>query len=235
MSYFTREDLPFYYELYSNFAVGDAYYQSTFTCTCPNRLHLFAGSNGLSVGQEASMENNEPTPGFDWVTMGEQLEEAGVSWRNYQEEDNFDDNGFAWFDNYMNAKSGDALFDKGMHREKDAIEAFEKDVKDNTLPQVSWIIAPANKSGEVERGAKRRANSAVSSDENRACSYLRTRRASSVSTSIILIPHPNPFRDLLRSSQSTLPTTPLPGRISPPGYSRPSRPTQTSTPSPCLS
>mmetsp|Transcript_19893 Transcript_19893/g.41555 ORF Transcript_19893/g.41555 Transcript_19893/m.41555 type:complete len:717 (+) Transcript_19893:1-2151(+) len=146
MSYFTREDLPFYYELYDHFAVGDAYYQSTFTCTCPNRLHLFAGSNGLSVGQEASMENNEPTPGFDWVTMGEQLEEAGISWRNYQQEDNFDDNGFAWFDTYMNAQEGDALYDKGMKRELDAILAFERDVKADSLPQVSWIIAPAEKS-----------------------------------------------------------------------------------------
>jgi phospholipase C len=92
------------------------------------------------------MENSEPTPGFDWVTMGELLEEAGISWRNYQETDNFDDNGFAWFDNYMTAKEGDPLWDKGMKRELDAIKAFENDVKADTLPQVSWIIAPANKS-----------------------------------------------------------------------------------------
>ena len=47
MSYFTREDLPFYYTLYDNFAVGDQYFQSTFTCTCPNRLHFFTGSNAF--------------------------------------------------------------------------------------------------------------------------------------------------------------------------------------------
>ena len=30
--------------------------------------------------------------------MGEILEEANISWRVYMQEDNFDDNGFAWFD-----------------------------------------------------------------------------------------------------------------------------------------
>jgi len=39
------------------------------------------------------------------------------------------------------------------------------------------------------------------SDENHTRSYFRTRRAFSVITSIFLTPYPNPFRDLLRSSQ----------------------------------
>ena len=146
MSYFTREDLPFYYTLYDNFAVGDQYFQSTFTCTCPNRLHFFTGSNGLSVGEAASMENNEPDPGWDWVTMGELLEAKGISWKVYQEADNFDDNGFAWSDTFMKAKEGEPLFDKGMVRQKDAIQALEDDVKNATLPQVSWVVAPADKS-----------------------------------------------------------------------------------------
>jgi phospholipase C len=37
MSYFTREDLPYYYTLYDNFATGDQYFQSTYTATNPNR------------------------------------------------------------------------------------------------------------------------------------------------------------------------------------------------------
>ena len=39
------------------------------------------------------------------------------------------------------------------------------------------------------------------SDGNHTRSYFRTRHASSVTTSIIIIPRPNPFRDSLRSSQ----------------------------------
>jgi phospholipase C len=91
MSYFDRDGLPYYYALYDAFAAGDQYFQSTFTCTCPNREHLFSGSNGLSVGQLANEENNEPVPGFDWVTVAELLEEKDVSWKVYQEADNFDD------------------------------------------------------------------------------------------------------------------------------------------------
>ncbi len=66
MSYFTREDLPYYYTLYDNFAVGDQYYMSTFTSTTPNRLFLFSGSNGLSVdgGEYDILENDEPRPGY---------------------------------------------------------------------------------------------------------------------------------------------------------------------------
>jgi len=54
----------------------------------------------------------------------------------------------------------------------------------------------SKETGEAERGAKRQANNAVSSDKN------RTRRAYSVITSIILIHYPNFFRDSFRSLQT---------------------------------
>ena len=144
MSYMTRADLPFYYALYDAFTAGDEYHQSTFTCTNPNRMHLFTGSNGLSVGQPAVIDNTEPAAGYDWETMGETLEKAGISWKVYQQADNFDDNGFAWFANFKNAKPGNPLYDKGMARVDDLIEAFDADIKAGTLPQVSWIVGPAN-------------------------------------------------------------------------------------------
>lgn len=85
MSYMTRTDLPFYYTLYDNWVAGDHYHQSTFTCTNPNRMHLFTGSNGLSVGENAVIDNTEPNPGYSWITMGEVLEAANVSWKVYQQ------------------------------------------------------------------------------------------------------------------------------------------------------
>eukprot|EP01038_Epipyxis_sp_PR26KG_P011333 gene11333-15197_t len=146
MSYFTRADLPYYYALYDNFVVGDHYFQSTFTCTNPNRMHLFTGSNGLSVGQDAVLENDEPKPGYDWITMGELLENANISWKVYQQADNFDDNAFAWFANYFQSRPGDALFEKGLKRYPSLIQEFENDMKDDNLPSVSFIIAPTRKS-----------------------------------------------------------------------------------------
>ena len=153
MSYFTREDLPYYYTLYDNFAVGDQYFQSSFTATNPNRLHFFSGTSGLSVdkrffkeGRMAVLSNAESILGWDWTTRGEVLEEAKVSWKLYQEADNFNDNGFAWFRNFKVAKAGEPLFDKGLARVDSVLESFANDVKNDALPQVSWIIAPTAKS-----------------------------------------------------------------------------------------
>jgi len=143
-SYMTRSDLPYYYALYDAFTAGDQYHQSTFTCTNPNRMHLFTGSNGLSVGQPAVVDNTEPARGYGWETMGEVLEKAGVSWKVYQEADNFDDNAFQWFTSFKDAKPGSALYDKGMARVDDLIAAFDADMRAGTLPQVSWIVGPAN-------------------------------------------------------------------------------------------
>ena len=49
--------------------------------------------------------------------MAETLQDKGVSWKVYMEEDNFDDNGFAWFDSFQKAKPGSTLYDQGMEYE----------------------------------------------------------------------------------------------------------------------
>ena len=158
MSYFNRTDLPYYYQLADTFTISDSYFQSTFTATCPNREMLFSGSNGLSVAslnpplnpkQYCMLDDSEPTdPGFQWETMAETLMKNNVSWKLYQGNDNFDDNGFAWFDTFRDAKEGDALYDLGMKRVNSTspygfIQAFEQDIINGTLPQVSWLVGPA--------------------------------------------------------------------------------------------
>lgn len=142
MSFFDRSDLPYYYTLADNFVIGDQYFQSTFTSTNPNRLHLFSGSNGLSLNHTAVLDDRESKIGLIWETMGETLERAGVSWRVFQEADNFDDNAFAWFTNYKLAKPGNPLFDNGMSRVLDLETAFRDALSNGSLPQVSYMIAP---------------------------------------------------------------------------------------------
>jgi phospholipase C len=147
MSFFERSDLPYYYALADAFTFGDHYHQSTFTCTCPNREHFFSGSNGLSVQDTfpgyCEMENDEPDPGFPWETMAETLMKANVTWRVFQEQDNFDDNGFAWFESFHKALPGTPLWDNGLYRSMDLVAEFAKAVETDTLPQVSWIVGPA--------------------------------------------------------------------------------------------
>ena len=131
-------------QLYESFVAGDQYFQSTFTCTDPNRLHLFSGSNGLSMGFPPVLDNTEPVPGWKWETMGETLENAGISWKVYEEADNFDDNAFSWFASFQKSKPGSPLFDKGQARSVDLIEDLRADLAAGKLPQVSWIVGPAN-------------------------------------------------------------------------------------------
>ncbi|MFM0210228.1 phospholipase C, phosphocholine-specific [Paraburkholderia sediminicola] len=142
MGYFTRSDLNFYYALADAFTICDQYYASVMTQTNSNRLHVFSGSNGLSVGQSPTLGNLEPAPGFSWPTFAETLEAAGISWKVYQQADNFDDNALAWFQNFKAAPVGSALHRKGLATVPDIAQAFATDIAAGSLPQVSWVIAP---------------------------------------------------------------------------------------------
>jgi phospholipase C len=143
MGFYNRSDLPFYYALSDHFTICDQYFCSTLTNTNPNRLFLFTGSNGLSVGQSPVLDDTESSSGWTWTTYAERLQSAGVSWKVYQQSDNFDDNALAWFASFKQASAGQPLHDRGMATVPNLVAAFQSDVTNNTLPQVSWIVAPA--------------------------------------------------------------------------------------------
>lgn len=146
MAYFNRTDLPYYYALADSFTVGDQYYQSTFTATNPNRLHLFSGSNGLAVPNSGynQLDDSEPKPGFTWETMAETLQAANVSWQVIQMKDNFDDNAFAWFASFNKTKPGEPLWDHGLKDVPDLVDAWTEQVTTDSLPSVTWIVGPAD-------------------------------------------------------------------------------------------
>jgi len=119
MGYYDREDLPFYYALADAFTICDQHFCSSLTGTTPNRLHLWTGT--IREKQDAAsvpnVRNSEVDFGstVNWKTFPERLEEAGVSWRVYQNElsvpsglegegdawlANFSDNPLEWFDQY---------------------------------------------------------------------------------------------------------------------------------------
>jgi phospholipase C len=172
MGYFTRADIPFYYALADAFTICDAYHCSVFGPTNPNRLHLFSGTSGLTVGNEAATvvvnppdEENETADmandskgfkPFEWTTYAERLQKAGIDWRVYQEYDNFGDNALAYFANFragvpqsdlhtrarMHAEGSNAANAKDSRGEH-LVSAFAKDAAENRLPQISWIVASA--------------------------------------------------------------------------------------------
>ncbi|MBK9258958.1 MAG: alkaline phosphatase family protein [Polyangiaceae bacterium] len=74
LSYYTSEDLPFYYWLANEFAIGDRYFSSMAGPTWPNRMYLYAAS---SFG---AAHNTIVTSGN---TLFDYLEQRQVSWKIY--------------------------------------------------------------------------------------------------------------------------------------------------------
>jgi phospholipase C len=174
MGYFTREDIPFYYALADAFTICDAYHCSIFGPTNPNRLFLFSGTSGLAVVQlglqavandddgnwtaDASRDHKD-FAGYGWATYAERLQAAGVSWKLYQEYDNFGDNSLAYFAAFRGLDPASEMHRRGRdwvegstaanadqsHGEH-LIAAFAKDVQADALPAVSWLVAPKSAS-----------------------------------------------------------------------------------------
>ena len=95
--------------------------------------------------------------GYAWTTYPERLQQAGVDWRIYQDmADNFNDNPLAGFRQYRaaHAAGGDApLRERALSTR--TLQDLARDVAAGSLPQVSWIIAPAADSEHPEVSSPR--------------------------------------------------------------------------------
>ncbi len=86
MSYYTEDEIPYYYELYSTFAIGDRYFQSLLGPTYPNRFYLLAGGSYIDTDQQfAETTNRLPMDPQDFKgrSIFNSLDEAGVTWKVY--------------------------------------------------------------------------------------------------------------------------------------------------------
>jgi phospholipase C len=143
MGYFKQQDIPFHWALAEAFTICDNYHCSVLGPTNPNRLHMWTGMidpNGTGGGP---IIDNSPAFNnviLSWTTYPERLEQAGISWKVYQEEDNYDDNALAWFTQYANAPSSSPLRQRGISF--GLAGDFEADARAGRLPQVSWLVAP---------------------------------------------------------------------------------------------
>ncbi len=73
--------------------------------------------------------------------MPEFLQDANVTWQVYQDQDNFGDDALTSFVQYQNAPPDSPLTIHG--NSFPGLEKFYSDAAAGTLPQVSWIIGPA--------------------------------------------------------------------------------------------
>ncbi len=106
MGYYERDDIPFYYALADTFTICDQHFCSSLTATTPNRLFLWTGTVRENSGTPPCVRNSEADYGATarWKTFPERLEDAGVSWKIYQNElsvpTGLDKDQDAWLSNY---------------------------------------------------------------------------------------------------------------------------------------
>jgi phospholipase C len=164
MAYLNRQDIPFHYALADAFTICDAYHCSFIGATDPNRYYMWTGYTGNDGAGGGPVLGNQEA-GYSWKTYPERLEQAGVSWKVYQDigdgldaagswgwindayRGNYGDNSLLYFNNYRNAKPGDALYEKSrtgtnVKAGGTLFDVLKADVQGGRLPQISWIAAP---------------------------------------------------------------------------------------------
>ena len=164
MAYLTRDDIPFHYALADAFTICDAYHCSLLGPTSPNRYYMWTGWVGNDGSGGGPVIDNS-TNGYGWGTFPERLQAAGVTWKIYQDVGmgvgpaadygetsdaligNYGDNALLYFNQYINAAPGSPLYQGACTGTNTAVggglfDIFAADVKNNALPQVSWVVAP---------------------------------------------------------------------------------------------
>lgn len=168
MGHYRRADIPFQFALAEAFTICDGYFCSIQGGTDPNRIVLFSGSNydprlraegrnctdkeGEPVNQRCWVSGRHPDPGyifkgsdFEWPTIPDILEQAGIDWRIWQDpNDNYSGlmHGGLAFRSFRRAQPGSAVFERGMTHH--SLEALKRAVVADKLPQVSWVLPPAD-------------------------------------------------------------------------------------------
>ena len=164
MAHLRRGDAPFQYALADAFTICDAYHCSFIGNTDPNRYYMWTGWTGNDgKGGGPVLYNDEL--GYDWTTYPERLQQAGVSWKIYQDiglgldqahfwgwtDDayigNYGDNSLLYFHPYQNAQPGTPLAQRAktgtnVTQAGGYFDVLREDVRTGRLPQVSWVVAP---------------------------------------------------------------------------------------------
>jgi phospholipase C len=148
MGYYRQEDIPVHWALANAFTICDHYHCSVLGPTDPNRLYWMTGTIDPERQHGGPLLNTPPLPrphSFSWPTYPEALQAAGVSWKLYRDQSLstlshiFLGGMLDWFKAFdPGTPAGQALCDLGVN--PSFPQDFRQDVKDGTLPSVSWII-----------------------------------------------------------------------------------------------
>jgi phospholipase C len=166
MGYYNKSDIPFYRELAKKFTICDNYFCSVLGPTHPNRMMAISGTldpageaGGPILVTASDLAAKQGT--CTWTTMPEKLQSAGITWKHYNPYGALYQPGSAafisknmllYFRQFTHANPKSARYKNafsyfgpdvsGGLTANPSPNDFAKDVANNTLPQVSWIISP---------------------------------------------------------------------------------------------
>jgi len=90
LGHYTRADIPFYYAMADAFTICDQNFCSSLTGTTPNRFYLWTGTIRPEASPDAKAhvynEELDHEHEVSWTTFPERLEDAGITWKIYQNE-----------------------------------------------------------------------------------------------------------------------------------------------------
>jgi phospholipase C len=126
LTYYTGEDIPYYWALAHRFTLCDHYFCSVLGPTFPNRLYSIAASAGGNKNNPRVIDNSTlPRP-----NLVDRLDEAGISWACYEaNQPAFGLNQVAYFP--------ERLADPRARR---SFTDFVQDAARGRLPAVTWVV-----------------------------------------------------------------------------------------------
>jgi phospholipase C len=86
MGYYDWTDLPYYYELATQYATSDRWFAPELANTIPNRMYLFTATSYGTTYPEVPATDSAGKTDYDQPTIFEALTNAGVSWRYYYQD-----------------------------------------------------------------------------------------------------------------------------------------------------
>ena len=147
----SSQEIPHYREYAQHFVLADRYFTSVHGPSLPNHLFTVAAQSGgvidnVSVGRggvacdgsptgtvtviDANGNRTEQSPCFDFMTLTDLLEAAGISWKYYIDGDGI----FAVIRHIRNSPM--------WAQNRASTAQFLQDAQSGQLPAVSWLITP---------------------------------------------------------------------------------------------
>ena len=132
---YDQTDLPYYYELATQFATSDSFHSSLLANTLPNRQYMFCATSQGRIFPSPAGHDPWTCP-----TIFSSLQNAGVNWIYY----NKDGIVLANFADYVNNA---AIRGRANHNIQEYFDTLAKPTADQDLPSFVWIDSASGGSG----------------------------------------------------------------------------------------